>query len=600
MRKRFAVAAVLLLAALLLAAAAFAEVKDNAAYQGNKARITVGTIKTKASKCSGAMAASIGEMLSTALSQNEKFIVLATGEEVAELQDEIALGKSGAVEQGRGPESGLMEGADLLITGAVTAFEPAAGGGGGLLGAAKNKLAGQVGVSGKTAEIGLDLRLIDIRTRRVLKAMPLEAKSTSWKTGIAGAGWAENMALAGALGSFSNQPMEKAIRGVLVKAVEQIADEVPADYYRYQGGGQYKQEYGKSGGEAAASSAESGGGAASGAAGGAAAGASAAAAGPTAEDLTLYTKYDFVPGDKVILYDDLAKEEAGDFPSRWGLVQGVFEVARLGKTNWILCTDGGAIYPKIPAGPLPPKFTIEMDIYDNGPDFPGSHFHIGLMQAKRPAIEFLLYDKSVTMLRNPRGPLASKNLPQRLTKGVHTMRIMATPTTLKCYVDNERVGNVPRLEDFVPDGIQVYCEPDVGKNNTTLLGNFRYAEGGKSMREQLDAGGKIVTHGILFDSGSAVIKAESYKTLSQISDLLREDASLKLSIEGHTDSDGADDANMALSQQRAEAVKAYLVSGLQVGAERLQAKGLGESKPIDTNNTPEGKANNRRVELVKL
>jgi len=120
------------------------------------------------------------------------------------------------------------------------------------------------------------------------------------------------------------------------------------------------------------------------------------------------------------------------------------------------------------------------------------------------------------------------------------------------------------------------------------------------MHEQLDEAGKIVTHGILFDSGSAVIKGESYKTLAQIGDLLGGDPSLKLSIGGHTDGDGADDANLELSQQRAEAVRAYLMSSYQIGADRLQTRGFGETKTIDVNTTPEGKANNRRVELVKL
>jgi OmpA-OmpF porin, OOP family len=326
----------------------------------------------------------------------------------------------------------------------------------------------------------------------------------------------------------------------------------------------------------------------------------APAAGGASEDMALYTKYDFVPGDKVILYDDLAKEEAGEFPSRWGLVKGVFEVARLGTTNWILATDEGTIFPKLAPGLLPPKFTVEMDFYDHGEKFSGSHFHLKLTQGKQDALELQIYDSSITILRTPKGDLASKQLPERLGKGVHTMRIMATPTTLKCYIDHERVANVPSIEGFAPDGIEVYCQPDGAKGNSMLFGNLRFAAGGKTMREQLEQDGRIVTHGILFDSGSAVIKAESYKTLALIGDMLAGDTALRLSIEGHTDSDGADDANLKLSQQRADAVKTYLVSNSQVGADRLQTNGLGETKPIDVNTTPEGKANNRRVELVKL
>jgi outer membrane protein OmpA-like peptidoglycan-associated protein len=181
------------------------------------------------------------------------------------------------------------------------------------------------------------------------------------------------------------------------------------------------------------------------------------------------------------------------------------------------------------------------------------------------------------------------------------MRVMATTSTIKCYIDQERVANVPAVEGFAPVGFKVYMDPWLDQpSNPMLLGTFRYAEGGKTLRQQLDEAGKIVTHGILFDSGSAKIKAESYKTLADIGQLLTDDPKLRLSIDGHTDSDGADDYNLKLSQDRANSVRAYLEENYKVDAARLEAKGWGEAKPIDTNSTPEGKANNRRVELVKL
>jgi OOP family OmpA-OmpF porin len=88
--------------------------------------------------------------------------------------------------------------------------------------------------------------------------------------------------------------------------------------------------------------------------------------------------------------------------------------------------------------------------------------------------------------------------------------------------------------------------------------------------------------------------------LADISQLLTDDTALKLSIEGHTDSDGSDAANLTLSQNRSDAVKTYLVQTYKIDAGRLETKGWGETKPIDTNDTAEGKANNRRVEFVKL
>ena len=81
--------------------------------------------------------------------------------------------------------------------------------------------------------------------------------------------------------------------------------------------------------------------------------------------------------------------------------------------------------------------------------------------------------------------------------------------------------------------------------------------------------------------------------------MLKEHPELKLVIEGHTDNVGKPDGNQVLSEKRANAVRQYLVDTYQIEAARLQAKGLGQTKPVTGNDTPEGRQNNRRVELVK-
>lgn len=582
----------ILLSQFLLCGLVEADVEETLTYQGNKARIAVGKIKSKTGKCTYDMAAAVGEMLSTALANNKKFIVLASQEEVAELADEIDLGQSGYVEEGRGPEKGLMEGADILVTGAVTAFKPDAGGSGGGLGGITKKAFGKVGVKTKKAEIRMDIKLIDIRTRRILKATSIEAKSTSWKTGIAGGGLVSDVALAGALGTYSDGPMEDAIRTALAKTVELVSKEVPQEYYRYKGKGQYTQQYGEETTPSAATSATPG---------IPTAATTTAPAAPAAEDMKLYTKYDFVPGDRVIFYDDMKGEEEGEFPYRWNLDKGVFEVVRLGKEYWIMCTDKGSVRPKIQDVPLPPSYTAELEIYDNGPDVRGHYYYIYWVDSNGKNIgEFSLKRGKDTYLAIQGQEKASKILPSRLKKGIHTMRIMATTRSMKCYVDNIRVANVPKVEDFHPVGFRIKADPYDEAGNPLLFRGFRFAEGGKSMREQLDEEGKIVTHGILFDPDSYRIKAESYKTLKEIGQLFEDDPDLRLSIEGHTDSDGSDEHNMTLSQNRANSVRDYLIATYGVAADRLEAKGWGESKPIDTNDSPEGKANNRRVELIKL
>lgn len=116
--------------------------------------------------------------------------------------------------------------------------------------------------------------------------------------------------------------------------------------------------------------------------------------------------------------------------------------------------------------------------------------------------------------------------------------------------------------------------------------------------KELIAKVNLAAKNIHFETASATIKTESISDLDSIADVLLDNPTLNVYIEGHTDNVGADDDNMALSQKRADAVKAYLV-GKGVDATRLESKGYGETQPIADNSTPEGRALNRRVE-VKL
>jgi OmpA-OmpF porin, OOP family len=115
----------------------------------------------------------------------------------------------------------------------------------------------------------------------------------------------------------------------------------------------------------------------------------------------------------------------------------------------------------------------------------------------------------------------------------------------------------------------------------------------------LDETGSVAVHGILFDTGKATIKPESAPVLAQIAELLASNDALTLEIQGHTDNVGTKAANLALSQGRAAAVKDYLVKTHQIAAGRLTTAGFGDTKPVGDNATDEGKALNRRVELVK-
>jgi len=111
--------------------------------------------------------------------------------------------------------------------------------------------------------------------------------------------------------------------------------------------------------------------------------------------------------------------------------------------------------------------------------------------------------------------------------------------------------------------------------------------------------GHAAVYGILFDTGKSSIKPESAQAVGEIAKMLKADASLKIHVVGHTDNVGGVDGNIKLSQDRAEAVLQALVRDHAIAAARLSAYGCGQFAPVASNDTEEGRAKNRRVELVK-
>lgn len=121
---------------------------------------------------------------------------------------------------------------------------------------------------------------------------------------------------------------------------------------------------------------------------------------------------------------------------------------------------------------------------------------------------------------------------------------------------------------------------------------------GGELEKQLKATGRARVYGIRFALDSAVIQPESYPILTDIIDVLKADAALRLAIEGHTDATGSAEHNWTLSEQRAASVKTYLVEK-GIAADRLTTAGFGPEKPVADNDSELGRAQNRRVELVR-
>ncbi len=312
-------------------------------------------------------------------------------------------------------------------------------------------------------------------------------------------------------------------------------------------------------------------------------------------------RYDFIPGDKVLVFDDFSDTDVGEYPARWTVKDGgggnQVEVVQLGNRHFMKSRHAAADQDQstqwlryVVKQDMPKNFTIEFDADLGGP------FSV-LFTARNgfggQEVWFSAGEDVQVRSMNATGKLP-------VSSGVHHVAVAVSGTQVKVYVAGERVLNDPDAVERPITRLGVtFAQPLGTAGDHQMITNYRLAEGGKPAKQMLAGEGRIVTHGILFDTGSDVIKPESGPTLRSILALLQEDAALRFAIEGHTDDQGGPGVNGPLSERRAAAVKAWLVKQGIPGA-RLSSKGLGQSKPIDSNGTSEGRANNRRVEFVRV
>ena len=202
------------------------------AYDGPKARVAVSQFKDKTGKgwWTGAIGDGMADMLSTALFHSNRYIVLER-QQVSDVLREQDLGAAGRIKKGTEAPIGEIEGAELLITGAVTEFEGAAsgvGGGIGGMGGTAGRILGGIAGGMKKAHMAIDVRVIDTKTSRIVAATSVEGEATDFALGGALAGAGGGGALGGALGGWSKTPTEKALRVCIQEAVKFIASKTPA------------------------------------------------------------------------------------------------------------------------------------------------------------------------------------------------------------------------------------------------------------------------------------------------------------------------------------------------------------------------------------
>jgi outer membrane protein OmpA-like peptidoglycan-associated protein len=327
------------------------------------------------------------------------------------------------------------------------------------------------------------------------------------------------------------------------------------------------------------------------------------AAPAAAPSLKTYQNYDFVPGDTVLFSDDFTGDQDGEFPSHWNLNTGQAVLNKVNGEPAFFLTEGNycRVYPLMKTQSyLTDPFTIEFDYYPTD----GAY----------GVVLFLKYtdtdgnDADGQVYFNERGGVETSYFSKGFSADYpneddatywnhwHHCALIYKNNQLKCYIDQNRILVAPNL------GAIPYAFGFGGIGSTEhpiIISSVRAAAGGSmNMIGRKFTESKIVTHGITFDVDKSDIKPESMGTLNMIYGVLKSNPDLKFEIDGHTDNTGEASHNLTLSQQRAESVKAELIK-MGVDASRLTTQGFGDTKPIGPNDTPEGKANNRRVEFVR-
>jgi curli biogenesis system outer membrane secretion channel CsgG len=206
------------------------------AYDGPKARIAVSRFTDKTGKgwWTGAIGDGMADMLTTALFHTNRYIVLER-QTLGDVLKEQDLGGAGRIKKGTEAPIGEIEGAELLITGAVTEFEGAqsgVGGGIGGIGGTAGRILGGIAGGLRNAHMAIDMRVIDTKTSRVVAATSVEGKATDVNLGGVLAGAGSGGALGGALGGWSKTPTEKALRICIQEAVKFVVAKTPQTYYR--------------------------------------------------------------------------------------------------------------------------------------------------------------------------------------------------------------------------------------------------------------------------------------------------------------------------------------------------------------------------------
>lgn len=307
-------------------------------------------------------------------------------------------------------------------------------------------------------------------------------------------------------------------------------------------------------------------------------------------------KIDFIPGEKTIFYDDFSDMGIDEPPPHWKLRGKPVELRKGGGIRELYAKEGTELTS--PNIVVPKNFTFELDLTGTGETVwnfrnKDNNDVLEVMVRGEPDEH-----RASTRINWPgHGELGSGEIKTADSTNTTPVKfaLWVQEGRLRAYLNGQRVVDVNQVDAA---GI-THILAEVGRYRPNGLRSIRVAESAPDFSTMISQTGKYVTHGIHFDTDSAILKPDSAAVLKQVANGLDKNPNLKLEIDGYTDSTGDAAHNLDLSKRRAEAVKAVLVSQFGVDDSRLMANGFGPDKPVGSNDTAEGRAQNRRVEFVK-
>lgn len=319
---------------------------------------------------------------------------------------------------------------------------------------------------------------------------------------------------------------------------------------------------------------------------------------PQPEMTTL--KNSFVPGEKTIFYDDFTDMAEGDASAHFKVRGSAPELRAAGAIRQLTLTASGSMFPNLTS--LPKNFTYEAEIKMDVVSRVDLHLLLFSKGKEYFHLTTKVWLKDLDLeaqMREPSQNLGRKRVPISWNNPVK-FALWVQNGRMRVFLNGEKHFDFNQIDLPEIDKVELLHDFQSGAAGQ-LVGYrmVRFAESMPDFSQMISSSGRYVTHGILFDTDSDRLKPESAPVFQPVARGLETNPNLKLHIEGYTDSVGDAAHNLDLSQRRAEAVKAVLVAQFKVDASRLTTAGLGAAQPIDSNDTPQGRAQNRRVEFVK-